>query len=433
MTALAYAPPSFLNPDGQRVIFVHFTHAKYHLEFDVRARTASAHTQITFSAYHYGLAAISLNQPVISASLNHLPVQLHTQYSPDGQTSFKVLSLPVSPGSHSLAITSELTKPGPYGHPITWLSDPASVECVFHMSDLRFGNGGYLEAFLPSNHNFDQFRMSLSVAIFGTSIHHTVFTNGATSDIGPGRWIIEFPSFYNSSCPWFHLGPHDKYQTKRPQFPSRDGRTVPITIYSEADRNTDSLLEQFHEKTDKILTSLETDFGPFPHGSLTIHARKQDEGGMEYAGATSTELDYLRHELDHSYFGRSILPVNGDAGWIDEAIAKWGDSKWEDSDYGPSRVPPRRSSNMGHRSEYIRTTHRDAYSIGRDFLSHVDHVLSEHGGPKQNLRAFLAIYAERKRHQPVTATEFQELLEDYHGKSLQQLFETYVYGKLSTS
>ena len=418
MSDLVYAPPPFINADGQQVIFVDFTRAKYQLQFDARAQEARVYSEITFQADAKGFPAISLNQIVHSACLDGRTIKLQDQYSPDGMASFQVLSKRVLPGTHTLNLVTDLTNRGPYGYPNTWLSDPARIDCVFDMSDLRNREGGFLESFLPSNLNYDHFRMSLSVVIHNSSASHTTFSNGAVSYLSPGRWKVEFPSYFTSCCPWFHLAPTLDYKSKKAKFRSRDGRIIPIVVYSKTSKKAKDLLHTFVQDTKKVLNDLESDFGPFPHNSVTILAQGKGRGGMEYAGATSTGLKSLRHELDHSYFARSVIPANGDAGWIDEAIAKWGDKG-----YPRSKTPPIRPVNMSGRSPYIRTTGPEAYTIGRDFLSYLDYVFRKHGG----LKKFLAIYAKRKRHQSVTAIEFQELVEDFHGESLQQLFDTYIY------
>ena len=420
MTDFTYAPPSFVNSACQQVVFVDFIHARYQLEFDAEAREATAFSEIMFNADIPGLAAISLNQPVRSACLDGQNVTLADQVSPDAKASFKVLSKLVSSGTHLLTIRSGLTEPGPYGFPITWLPSEPRLHCIFNMSDLR-RDGGYLEAFLPSNYCFDQFRMSFSVTVKNSPVTHSVFSNGVVSRLSPLHWKVEFPSFFTSSCPWFHLGPSDEFQTLQDQFLSSDGRTIPILVYTKSSRQAGSLMDSFVQLSKLILHELESEFGPFPHGSLTIFAKeeKEDDVAMEYAGATATDLMSLRHELNHSYFARSVIPANGDAGWIDEAIAKWADRG-----YPRSEVPPE-PFNMGWRSPYIRTTSDKAYTVGRDFLAHLDYVLRERGG----LKPFLAKYAKQKRHQTITALEFQELVEDFHGASLQQLFEAHVYSQ----
>lgn len=418
MSDLAYAPPAFVNEDGQEVIFVDFIHARYRLEFDVAAHEARAFSEIRFRAEAEGLAVISMNQPVLSACLNGRSVTLLDQYSPDGAASFQILSKPVSPGEHILMIESGITQRGPYGHPITWLSDPARVDCVFNMSDLRRSDGGYLESFLPSNLNFDHFRMSFSVVIENSEVSHSIFSNGASSVLRPGRLGVEFPSYFTSCCPWFHLGPSADYQSTKDEFSSSDGRSIAIYVYARSTDDSAETLRQFAERSKSILEELQSDFGPFPHRSITVFARGHSPNPMEYAGAAATDLDALRHELDHSYFARSIIPANGDAGWIDEAIAKWGDRGYPRSDR-----PPACSVNMGGRSPYVRTTSDEAYTVGCDFLAYLDYVLADGGG----LKRFLALYASQKRRQSVTTLEFQELVEEFHGASLQELFEEYVY------
>ena len=429
MNDLAYAPPSFTDKNGRKVIFVDFTDARYRLEFDARTPAAAAFSEITFSCDAEGHPAISLSQRVISASLDRQGVTLEDPECPDKKGLFKILSRPVSPGTHVLAVESELDREGPYGPPVKWRSDSTGVECIFNMSDRELETGGYLEAFLPSNYNFDHFRMSLSVTIRNAGTTHWVYSNGAVRNVSSREeehWQIEFPSFFTSACPWFHLAPSPEFLWLKDTFASSDGRIVPIVVYTNSEwQGEDIDLECFMLTTKTILHALESDFGPFPHGSVTVFAREGVKpSGMEYAGAVATEMGALRHELDHSYFARSIMPADGNAGWIDEAIATWGDLG-----YLPRKRKPRKGVNMGARSPYVRTTSQASYGLGSQFLAHLDHVLRERRGPQRGLKPFLREYARKKRHQSVTAREFQALLEDYHGESLQELFDAYVYSQ----
>ena len=423
MTNLRYAPPSFLNDLDQRVIFVEFLNAQYWIQFDPTISEATVHSNITFNSDTEGFAAVSLNQPVTSATLDDQDVELQDQDSPDKMASFKILSQSVSPGTHVLTVRSSLSEKGPYGFPITWLSHPARVDCTFNMSD-RKRDGSYLEAFLPSNYCFDQFHMSFSVAVLNSSKPHSIFSNGSVSTDAPGYWKVDFPKYFNSSCPWFHLGPSDEYESLQGEFSTSHGKTVPIFIYTKASPRSHSLLNTFLKYSLNILKELESDFGAFPHPTLTIFAVEDRDFAMEYAGAAATDLTALRHELNHSFFARGILPANGDAGWIDEAIATWADHGYPRSEI--LRIP---KVNMGSRSKYIRTTSPAAYTVGRDFISHLDYVLRERGG----LIPFLETYATQKRYQPITTEEFQELIEKFYGASLKDLFDTYVYGIESTT
>ena len=342
---------------------------------------------------------------------------------------FKILSRAVSPGIHVLTVESELDRDGPYGPPVSWRTHLTGVECIFNMSDRELKSGGYLEAFLPSNYNFDHFRMSLSVTIRNAGTTHCVYSNGAVRSVSSREeehWKIEFPSFYTSACPWVHLAPLEEFQSLEETFTSSDSRILPIVVYANAEWQVEDIdLERYMLKTKTILHELESDFGPFPHGSVTVFAREGVEpSGMEYAGAVATDMSALRHELDHSYFARSIMPADGNAGWIDEAIAVWGGSG-----YLPRKEEPTDRVNMGARSPYVRTTCRASYRLGSQFLAHLDHVLRERRGPMRGVKMFLREYARKKRHQSVAAREFQELLEEYHGESLQELFDAYVYSQ----
>ena len=104
---------------------------------------------------------------------------------------------------------------------------------------------------------------------------------------------------------------------------------------------------------------------------------------------------------------------------MDEAIAKWGD-------YGYQRKaskPKEQGAKLGGKSEYVRTTNQKAYRIGRKFLEHVDFILRGRGG----LKAFLRMYLKRKSRQSVTTAEFQSLMEEFYGDSLDELFDEFVY------
>lgn len=428
MTNLSHAPPDFRNASGQQVIFVDFTSAQYKIELDATAYEAPTRSRIRFRATHKGHPAISMNQPVKSAMLNGHEVELHDQHSPDKKACFKILSTPVSPGTHTLIIESSLLKPGPKGCPVNWLARPTtSLECIFNMSDLNC-DGGYLEAYLPSNYNFNQFQMSFNVILKNSTAPHRVFSNGKVTTHKVNHWKVRFPSFYTSSCPWFHLAPTARYKLKTASYSSSFGPDIPIRVYARSIHyNVSGLLESFIEETNKILCRLEKEYGPYPHETLTIFATGRGRGGMEYAGATSTGLKSLRHELDHSYFASSVIPCNGDAGWIDEAIAVWADDKWTNTNYRPSRRAPRVKANLGKRSPYVKTTHRASYSLGRAFMSHLDYRLRHRGG----LQAFLAHYAKVQRHKTVSAVDFQSLLKNFCGDDLQKLFDDHIYHKES--
>jgi hypothetical protein len=417
-TDLGFAPPPFTNAAGERVVFVDFTEAEYDLRFDAGARTAQVVSTIRFESDANGHPALCFWQPVLAATLDGSPVELREERPPGPSAPFRSLSRSVSAGAHTLSITSDLTGLGPtFNVPVRWYGNPDRLHCMFDMSDLD-RQGRFLDAYLASNYEYDHFRMTFRVKVVNSSTEHRVFANGVVTGTGRNEWRVEYPSYFTTSSPWFNLGAKVEYRILESAFLSQDGRTLPVLVYTTTFL-TGLRLETFQDAAHTALRALEADFGPFPHPSATVFASGINMGGMEYAGATTADLGSLRHELDHSYFARSITPANGDAGWVDEAIASWGDVG-----YPWSTSPPSGAANMGARSPYIRETHISAYTLGRDFLKHLDYLLRDVGG----LKRFLARYAERNRHMSVTALDFQRQVEGFLGSPLGALFDRHVYG-----
>ena len=421
MSDLPYAPPSFHNTNRQRIIFVDFLHAKYSIEFDCKTRQATAFSKIVFEAEAHGHALILLNQPHGSVFLDNRIVTLEGENSIDKEGYAKILSQPVPIGRHMLTIESKIKrKQGRKSQrrkPVKWFKKRSALECIFHMSDLA-PNGGFLERYLPSNYNFDHFKMTFEVRVKDSRKRHHIICNGKVTQLSTNHWRIAFPSFFTSSCPWFHLGPLRDFEVLEKTFKSCDDRLLPLIVYTTSSVGNGSSLKKYLKKARTVLHDLESAFGPFPHDSVTVFAEKTRRGGMEYAGATATNFKVLRHELDHSYFATSAIPCDGNAGWMDEAIAKWGDKGYRTR----KDEPDGQGAKLGGQSEYSRTTNRKAYTIGRKFVEHLNFVLRKRGG----MKPFLRKYAKRKRHQSVSVAEFQELLEEFHGNSLQKLFDKFV-------
>ena len=195
-----------------------------------------------------------------------------------------------------------------------------------------------------------------------------------------------------------------------------NGRIIPIILYSRFSWSLNSA----QKETLNVLKELEDRFGVWPHPSLTIYLAGQ--GGMEYSGATMTSKSALGHELTHSYFARGVMPINGNAGWIDEAIASW-----RDSNYASKENLPYGSSNMSSHSNYRRYTDRDAYSHGRDFLKHINFRLESLGG----LTSFLKGFHDKHTHTNISTELFKSSLEDFAGEDFSKEFNTHIYGKSS--
>ena len=438
MKDLKYAPPSLVTADNRQAVFVDFVAAHYTIVFDPTTPDARAESKITFDVEERGFPVISLKQPFVSGTLNGKPIALDKLISSslDDATTLCILSHEVSRGRYELNIDSRISRPVvTRGHPVVRLPRLGWVDCKFSMSDMKPKRGnpetGFLDAYLPSNLEYDHVKMHFSVRIVNSTSNHHVFSNGEVSCGESQHWEIDFPEFFTCSCPWFHIGPSDIFRSLPGVHESTDKRQIPIFVYSYYKWLHKGVnLDEFMRVTKCHLSELERDFGPFPHGSLVIFARRPRSGGMEYAGATATSMEVLRHELDHSYFARSITPVNGDAGWMDEAIARWGDRH-----YNTRTAQPDARANLGRRSMYMSTTNRQAYDVGSEFLAYLDFVLSTRGGVK----AFLRHYAKEKKFCSISANEFQTMLAEFAGdirddvgNSIDELFEHYVYSEEPT-
>lgn len=194
-------------------------------------------------------------------------------------------------------------------------------------------------------------------------------------------------------------------------------REIPIKAYGEAPAEVEQALADASE----VLRELEQTYGPYTHDSLLIYCTGNINGGMEYAGATMTSLEALGHEVTHSWFARGVMPANGNAGWIDEAIARWRDFGYPRAPNLPARPPV----NLAGFSPYRRHTPSESYAMGSLLLSELDQMFSAGGG----LRPVLARLFQEKQRQLISTLFFQTFLEETTGISLGPIFDRYVYGK----
>lgn len=139
-----------------------------------------------------------------------------------------------------------------------------------------------------------------------------------------------------------------------------------------------------------------------------------------------TSLGAIGHEITHSWFGRGVMPANGNAGWIDEAIASWRDHGYIRSAIGPSGP----SQNIGGFSPYRRHTAVEAYSGGRLLIEQLDKTfesvrLDNETGMRAVLRALYAKY----KNKTITVDVFKRFMEEMTGTDLTATFAKYVYGQ----
>ena len=404
---LHLAPPDFETSIG-RGVFVDFKTAEYDVTYNVKTKKTSVKTKITFESTSAGKPLFDLIPDPKNAVLDGQSVNVIETTAPDGSKLRQVDGV-VAPGTHTLVLENS------FKENVRYALFRKRVSSAFWIRDLKYRK--FLEQYIPSNFEFDQYKMIMNVKFEGVAkANQDIYTNGKVTQTSPNSYRIVFPEYYTVSCPYFHTTP--KGQKKRIDFTykSIDGRDLPVTVYT----SWWSHPRKFKAEAERVFAELEADYGPWGHDGLVAYETLPGTGGMEHAGATQTSFGALDHEMLHSYFAKGIMPARGNAGWIDEAIASW-------RDYGYQRkpLPGFGGSNLGSASVYQRNTDSRAYALGREFMAYLDYRLQDIGGLKAFLKGYFAAY----KHTVITQEHFKNNLEFFAGVDFTQDFETYIWGE----
>ena len=401
-----YANIHLSPPNFDSYVFVDIKKITSDIQVNFASKEVIATTMIEFENFQSGKPIFDLVPDAIEAEVDGLAVEVPEISSPDNQTKFRAVNKNLPAGNHRLMIKNKITE----NLNFTWWS--GHLNMAFWMTDLN--DRGYLENYIPTNLEYDQFELELNVVLGSEKVNeHELFTNGELTETSTG-FHIKYPDYFSSSSLYFHLAKKDKFEKKSLNFTSMSGRSIPITIYSSSKSN----INRAETETLAVLSELEGIFGAWAHPSLVIYVAGR--GGMEYAGATRTSLSALGHELIHSYFARGVMPVRGNSGWIDEAIASWRDKGYQ---YTPSTGFY--TTSMAAHSVYRRNTDYRAYNEGAKFMAYLNYELSELGGLKVLLKD---IYSNHV-HTSITTVDFKKFLENFSGKDFTRDFEIYILGQ----
>jgi hypothetical protein len=403
---LARAPKSFVFQNS-KAVYIDILEAHYRLDYDIAAKVASVDATLRFATREAGYPMLDFVQNPQEILLNGVSVQAGEVQSPDRATKMRVIAQDVSMGEHILKIKLPLTAL------IEWSN--GGVSSAFWTSDLS--ERSFIEKYIPTNLEYDRYPMSFDIKFRNSQVKQAVYANGDIEFVSDQQVRIQFPAHFNASALFFHTTPEAVMRESRLTFNSMDGRQIPVRIYLKPSMlsNPAKQLKKLEGMTLKILAELEADYGPFPHPSVTIY--NAGSGGMEYHGATMTSESALGHELIHSYFARGMMPANGNAGWIDEAIASWRDNGY------PRGGAFSGNANMAGRAEYTRFTDRQAYSFGAKFMASLDNHLKDQGG----LRPMLKQVIENHLFSPFLTEDFVSWIEGFSRTNLMPIFERHVY------
>jgi hypothetical protein len=408
---LHLAPPDFDTEKG-RAVFVDFITAKYDITYNVLwKKKPSVKSTIKFISTKRGMPVFDLIPETQHATLDGKPVEIVQTQAPDGSKLRQITSV-VGPGEHILSVENKFSKN------VMYSLFKKSVSSAFWIRDLKYRM--FLEQYLPSNFEFDQYQMTYNLKFEGTkNARQDIFTNGEVTKTSSNSYQIVFPSYFTVSCPYFHTTPKGSKKRLDFKYKSIDGRDLDVTVYTSWWSNP----SKFKIEAIKIFKELEADYGPWAHKGLVAYETIPGTGGMEHSGATQTSLAALDHEMLHSYFAKGVMPANGNAGWIDEAIASW-----RDFGYQTKPLPGFGGSNLGLGSPYQRNTDGRAYKLGREFMAYLDYRFQNIGGLKSFLRGYFAAY----KHTVITQEHFKNNLEFFSGLDLTEAFQTYIWGTNTT-
>lgn len=409
LAAYHQAPPSFSYKNAQAV-FIDLESAEYDITYDLTEKTTTVETTITFNSKDDGHPIFDLVAEPTEVILDGELVTTEAIKDPDQQTTLRIVKEEINSGFHEMKLKHTITTNVVY--------TDAGVASGFWMSDLN--DRRYLEQYLPSNLEFDQYKMSMKVNVLGAEGKpHLLKANGKVSKLAENSFEVVYPDFYSASSVYFHLFlENNSANNAQFYYLSIDGRLIPVDIYTIYD------VETFVTATKTILTELEADYGAFPHDQLIIYGNAPS-GGMEHSGATITSLKALGHELFHSYHARGLMPANGNAGWMDEAIARW-----RDNNYPLTAKLTFDSTRLAGRSIWSRMTDRMAYTEGSAFLSWIAFRMNERG---LSFKKFLRDYFQEFKFTTVTTQLFQSEITEKSGLDLKADFDQYIYGKTQST
>jgi hypothetical protein len=408
------APPSF-EVRGKKAVWVDFIKADYALTFDVENEVSISVATINFEVNETGYPIFDVVGFPTNISMSGIQYAQHEIHTPDRESKVRIIDRELKAGKYTVEIESIIA------HGVVY--DKECVSVGFFMKDMR--DRQFLEKYIPSNYEYDQYKMEVSINILGAQKEHRLFTNGNLIETSYNSFKYSYPYYYTSSSLYLHLTPINKFKVLEFDYKTKlsNGSDFPVTIYAKNDK----LAKRTKSKVLKVLKELENDYGPWPHPQLVFYSDGKWKGGMEYAGAATSGWFAIGHELQHNYFARGVMPANGNAGWIDEAVASWRDfSTIHKFTHFGSEKPKFSSMNLANQSVYNRKTDKRSYEDGRTLMYYIDSILKEL--PGKSLKKFLKIYFEERKFSTVEEKDFRMDLEKYYGKSLKSIFDKYVYG-----
>jgi hypothetical protein len=400
------------------------------LTFDLASRSARAEATLIFTTGETdGLPMFDLRQTVDSASLDGetLPAgSIHSIAVPGSEMMVVERVLPAG-SHHTLQLSYELGLPRAAGvAPIGEGYGPTMVgssiagthwrwednERMFFdlwLSDLY---GRYLEVWLPANLIHDEYELSMDLSIQNTNVLHRPITNAQVSGAA-NEYHLAFPNV-TALSPMFVIAAEDRLDV------ATASSAVGIAIEAYKLKTNPADLQNATTRVAQALQQYSADLGPYVHGDRFTTFLSYDRS-MEYAGATTSHMRDLEHEVFHSWWGRGLRPLTANDGWIDEAFVVYYLTPKQQllQAGGPPTV-------LSPSEPYSRLTPRAAYTTGAQLMATVAELV---GGREAFLPLMRQLYTERAPGAMSTA-ELEQFFADITGEpdTIAELFRLHVYG-----
>lgn len=425
-TNFELAPPPIVT-GGVNAVPVDFQSVTASLTFDMSGSSAAGDATVTFRTGAFaGRPVFDLRQSITGVWLDGMPLPLSSVLTRDLGgglgAELKLLNKDLAADStHTLRLTYSIGLPasppgGGYPPGLTY-GTGGRLSWNFGFTDLAPGR--YLESWVPANLIWDQFALTLAVRLIGTSVAHTLITNGTSTEKGANHWQVTFPASSTAMSPLLELQPTDRLSntTTTVTLPA-SGATVTVEGWKRAGNTAIDLPSQVG-KISAWLSENELKIGPYAHGNRFVAYLQQ--GGMEYDGGCTSGVGALRHEAYHSWWGRGVRPASQTDGWLDEGWNTYHDSG------GTGAVPLDYSTapvTLCSRNPFSRVTPSASYTSGAALFSGLAALTSPAA-----LAGWMRQFYAANRSKPSTTLQLESYLLALSGKvDTVDAFHRFVYG-----
>ncbi len=382
---LDLAPPSFALEDGKKAVFIDMI--SNDSQFHFKPGYLEVETKFVFKTQETGFALFDLVNELDSISLNGEKVAQKLVNLPGKDVPMRMILSSVEKDlEHTVEIKFKFY-PSKQRPELNFDRNKKRLSFYFKFCDGK-GVRQLLESYLPSNLQYDQFKLNLKVLFAPEFANQVIIANGDVTKISKFEYDVNFPEFYNPGSFYFQT------VHKSQDIDVFNYKGIKFTLlYAKSNKvlNKDVFfVSAIKDKIDK----LEQLFGAFPHREMIIYFG-ENFSGIEHFGATRTSRYSLGHELFHMYFGRAAMPSDGRCAWIDEGLARWADGgswkKWVSSMFTRKSYIPfdkhevlnekfvglKGQSPYQRQTYNLETLHLDPYEQGRYFFSHIHHLMSD--------------------------------------------------------